>query len=190
MDLHDGVIQSIYAVGLTLDSIRLSLGEQSPAIPLLDVAMDGLNGAITDIRNFIMDLRPRRFQGDLGEGIRQLVREFQANMVIPVALDMQMESGQLPRNLGRAIFLTTQEALANIARHAHATQVAVKLSASADTATLFIQDNGRGFDKSKRKRTGHGLSNMNSRAGELGGKFELHSTLGNGTTLTLTLPIH
>ena len=78
MDLHDGVIQSIYAVGLTLDSIRLTLDEENPAIAMLDMAMEGLNGAITDIRNFIMDLRPRRFHGDLGEGIRQLVREFQA----------------------------------------------------------------------------------------------------------------
>ena len=189
MDLHDGVIQSIYAVGLTLDSVRLTLGEQSEAIPLLDVAMDGLNGAITDIRNFIMDLRPRRFQGDLGEGIRQLVREFQANMVIPVALDMKMDARQLHRKVGRAIFLTTQEALANIARHSHATQVSVKLTSSADSVSLTIQDNGRGFDTKRQKRTGHGLSNMTSRANQLGGQFTMQSTPGAGTSLSLTLPV-
>ena len=190
MDLHDGVIQSIYAVGLTLDSIRLTLGEENGAIPLLDVAMEGLNGAITDIRNFIMDLRPRRFQGDLGEGVRQLVREFQANMVIPVSLDMHMDAGQIPRSLGRAIFLTTQEALANIARHAHAKQVAVKMASTSDEITLVIQDNGRGFNVDNRKRTGHGLSNMESRAQELGGHFILESTPGEGTSVTLSLPLH
>ncbi|MCB0013165.1 MAG: GAF domain-containing sensor histidine kinase [Anaerolineales bacterium] len=189
MDLHDGVIQSIYAVGLTLDSIRLSLGEQNPAIPMLDMAMEGLNGAITDIRNFIMDLRPRRFHGDLGEGIRQLVREFQANMVIPVALDMQMAAGPLPRSLGRAVFLTTQEALANIARHAHARQVSVSLISSADEAKLTIKDDGRGFDVNHRKRTGHGLSNMATRARELGGRFRIESNLGEGTCLTFQVPI-
>ncbi|MDX1600435.1 MAG: GAF domain-containing protein, partial [Anaerolineales bacterium] len=80
MDLHDGVIQSIYAVGLTLETIQ-QLTAQNPekASEMLDEAIEGLNDAIRDIRNFILDLRPRRFEGDLTQGLARLVREFQAN---------------------------------------------------------------------------------------------------------------
>jgi signal transduction histidine kinase len=52
---------------------------------LLDTAIEGLNDAIRDIRNFILDLRPRRFAGDVQQGMAQLVREFQANTMVPVS---------------------------------------------------------------------------------------------------------
>src|SRR5690606_8829079 len=85
MDLHDGVIQSIYAVGLTLESTRLALPSDADEVStLLDTAIEGLNDAIRDIRNFILDLRPRRFAGDVQQGLAQLVREFQANTMVPV----------------------------------------------------------------------------------------------------------
>jgi signal transduction histidine kinase len=85
MDLHDGVIQSIYAVGLTLESAHMIL-EDAPeeARDLLNQSIAGLNDAIRDIRNFILDLRPRRFGGDLQAGLARLVREFQANAMIEV----------------------------------------------------------------------------------------------------------
>jgi len=66
MDLHDGVIQSIYAVGLTLEYVRAQLadGEVAEAEGRLAGAIDSLNATIRDIRTYILDLRPRRFQGD------------------------------------------------------------------------------------------------------------------------------
>ncbi|MEJ2749754.1 MAG: GAF domain-containing protein, partial [Anaerolineae bacterium] len=128
MDLHDGIIQSIYAVGLTLESVKLVITQQPDrADKLLDRAIEGLNDTIRDIRNFILDLRPQRFRGDVEVGISRLVREFQANAMVSVKLDVEQESvASLPTPIARAIFLTTQEALANIARHARATQVTVK----------------------------------------------------------------
>ena len=107
MDLHDGVIQSIYAVGLTLESTRLALPEGADeAMTLLDGAIAGLNDAIRDIRNFILDLRPRRFAGDVQQGLAQLVREFQANTMVPVSMSIPEQLDDLPLPLGRAIFLT------------------------------------------------------------------------------------
>jgi GAF domain-containing protein len=126
MDLHDGVIQSIFAVGLTLESTRLALagtGEAGQeAEELLDTAVEGLNDAIRDIRNFILDLRPRRFQGDLGQSISRLAREFQANTLVPLQLDLPPQLESLPNRTAHTIFLSTQEALANVARHAKATK--------------------------------------------------------------------
>jgi signal transduction histidine kinase len=190
MDLHDGVIQSIYAVGLTLESFRLELPDDSgDTAHLLETAISGLNDAIRDIRNFILDLRPRRFSGDLSQGLARLVREFQANTMIPVTLTIAQQIDDLPTPSASAVFLTTQESLANIARHARASEVTLTLVRSDTAVTLVISDNGQGFDPlDDSRRVGHGLANMQARADGLGGSFKVNAALGEGTTVTLRLP--
>lgn len=193
MDLHDGIIQSIYAVGLTLESVRLALNDDNheDADRLLELAIEGLNDTIRDIRNFILDLRPHRFQGNLQEGLARLVREFQANTMVVVVLQALPEDlSDLRTAQARAIFFTTQEALANVARHARAKQVEVTIKRTASNVTLCVKDNGRGFDMRIRSNTvGHGLSNMRSRAEDLKGVFKLQSAPGEGTAVTLMLPL-
>lgn len=191
MDLHDGVIQSIYAVGLTLESTRLALPDGADEVSsLLDAAIEGLNDAIRDIRNFILDLRPRRFAGDVQQGLAQLVREFQANTMVPVSVDFPAGLENLPLPVGRAIFLTTQEALANIARHARAKKVNLSLNYSDRQAKLTVEDDGRGFDMTNESlRVGHGLANMQARAESLHGSFNIEGTPGQGTKLVLSLPL-
>lgn len=191
MDLHDGIIQSIYAVGLTLESVKLVIPAQpDKADALLDRAISGLNDTIRDIRNFILDLRPQRFRGDVDVGISRLVREFQANAMVSVQLDVEQDAvASLPTPVARAIFLTTQEALANIARHARATQVVLKARRSGDMVELLVEDNGRGFDTDIQNQTiGHGLSNMRARAEELQGSCVIWSEPGQGTRIELSLP--
>jgi signal transduction histidine kinase len=192
MDLHDGVIQSIYAVGLTLESARLILSDDSDETTgLIDSAIVGLNDAIRDIRNFILDLRPRRFEGDLEQGLGRLAREFQANTMVPVDLDVPSRAvAALPPAVARAIFLTAQEALANVARHARANQVRIEVEWLKTNVRLLVEDDGRGFDVGKRAHTtGHGLSNMRARAEERGGSFKIESQVGEGTRVELTLPL-
>lgn len=190
MDLHDGVIQSIYAVGLTLESARLAMppGSDESEV-LLDTAVAGLNEAIRDIRNFILDLRPRRFPGDVQMGLQQLVREFQANTMVPVTLSIPESLSELPLPLARAIYLTTQEALANVARHARAHEVSVSLFCTSQDVTLNVRDDGRGFDlEAETVRIGHGLANMQARAEGLGGSFRIRAVPNHGTSITLELP--
>ena len=191
MDLHDGIIQSIYAVGLTLESVKLVIPDQpEKADQLLDRAIHGLNDTIRDIRNFILDLRPQRFRGDVDVGIGRLVREFQANAMVSVNLDVEQEAvASLPTPVARAIFLTTQEALANIARHARATEVTVRARQEKGVIELVVEDNGRGFDTDTQNQTiGHGLSNMRARAEELEGSCVIWSMPGQGTRIELSLP--
>ncbi len=191
MDLHDGVIQSIYAVGLTLESIHLALPDDDvESTKLLDTAIEGLNDAIRDIRNFILDLRPRRFSGDLSQGLARLVREFQANTMIPVTMTISQQLDNLPTPTARALFLTTQESLANVARHARAKSVIVTLMRSNSAVTVAVEDDGRGFDpQDDSRRVGHGLANMQARAEGMGGMFRLRSAPGQGTTITLKIPL-
>ena len=191
MDLHDGVIQSIYAVGLILESARLGLQDKPEESDSLMVhAIEELNDTIRDIRNFILDLRPHRFSGNLSQGIARLVREFQANTMTSVNLQVHPDmSSHLSTPAARALFLTTQEALANIARHARATEVVITVQCEQEWIELLIKDNGRGFDSAAQTQAvGHGLSNMRARAEELKGSFVIDSTLGKGTRVTLRLP--
>jgi two-component system sensor histidine kinase DevS len=192
MDLHDGIIQSIYAVGLTLDYTRLLMRESAEkAGARLEHAIDGLNAIIRDIRSYILDLQPSRIStDDLVEALTRLVREFKANTLVEA--DLQIESGSL-HDLGRqertALFLITQEALANTAKHAQASRVLVNLRSGSNAVMLQIIDNGRGFAAGPSAGTlGHGLSNMRERARAVGGGLTVVSSPGEGTTVTVRLP--
>jgi len=193
MDLHDGVIQSIYAVGLTLESARLLLpAEPAEANDILLQAIASLNDAIRDIRNFILDLRPQRFSGDLNQALARLIREFQANAMIPVRFLAQPEMmSSLPVPVARTIFLTTQEALANVARHARASEVTVEIWHELEKIILCVDDDGIGFDvKEQTQSVGHGLANMRARAEELNGTCTIQSAPGEGAQICLQLPIY
>jgi signal transduction histidine kinase len=191
MDLHDGVIQSIFAVGLTLESVLMMLPEDSEVSEVLLQTIDSLNDAIRDIRNFILDLRPQRFSGDLNQAMARLVREFQANAMIPVKFIADHDTlSTLPIPIARTIFFTTQEALANIARHARASQVTVEIWQEPSQAILCVIDDGRGFNVDEQAQSvGHGLANMRARAEERQGTFTIQSAPGEGTQICLKLPL-
>jgi two-component system sensor histidine kinase DevS len=193
MDLHDGIIQSIYAVGLALDYARMSLKENpKEAQAKIDQAIDGLNRTIRDIRSYIMDLRPRQFRGeDLMDGLQRLVDEFCANTDLEIDLTGP-DDGQivLPTTHATALFHICQEALANIAKHAAAQQASIDLWTAPGRALLEVSDDGQGFDLRKMSVTlGHGLSNMHTRAQKVGGDVEVTSELGKGTTVLAWVPL-
>jgi signal transduction histidine kinase len=194
MDLHDGIIQSIYAVGLTLEHVQYLLNENPPgAEERLDEAIKGLNLIIKDIRNYILDLRPERFEGtNLAAALDRLAREFQANTLadVDVSYDGKL-SGQLDEKSAAAAFHIVQEALANAAKHAAATHLSVIVARMGPEVVIGIRDNGRGFDEDKpQERLGHGLSNMQLRARSVGGRLKVRSRPGEGTLVTAYLPLN
>jgi signal transduction histidine kinase len=192
MDLHDGIIQSIYGVGLALDIARMALDEDSgEARKKIEESISSLNSTIRDIRAYILDLRPRQFHGDdLKQGLQRLVDEFQSNSVTRVTL-MGPEDGlvDFPSPNATALFHICQESLANIAKHARAQYAEVHLWTTRDRVLLEISDDGRGFDLRKMNITlGHGLSNMHSRARKVGGDVEITSSPGSGTNVLAWVP--
>jgi two-component system, NarL family, sensor histidine kinase DevS len=193
MDLHDGIIQSIYAVGLALDYARLAI-EDDPQLTRekISMAVDGLNSTIRDIRSYILDLRPRQFRGeDLMEGLQRLADEFRANTRIDTNL-IGPDDGALtmPTTHATALFHICQEALANVAKHAQATQAKINLWTAPERVLLEISDDGAGFDLRKMSVTlGHGLSNMHTRARKVGGDVEITSETGKGTTVLAWVPV-
>ena len=192
MDLHDGIIQSIYAVGLALDYARSTIEEEpSAARTKIDQAIEGLDTTIRDIRSYILDLRPRQLRGeDLMQGLEQLVEEFNANsrsQAILLGPRNGMEG--LPTANATTLFHICQEALANAAKHAKAGLVDVRLLTSEQRVILEVTDDGLGFDLRKMSVTlGHGLSNMHFRAQKVGGDVEINSEPGSGTTVLAWVP--
>jgi two-component system, NarL family, sensor histidine kinase DevS len=194
MDLHDGTIQSIYAVGLALEYARISLHEDPEIVrQKIDQAIEGLNNAIREIRTFILDLRPRDFAGeDLLEGLQRLVDEFHDNTRTEVLLTGSDDGKiNLPFEHADVLYHICQEALSNVAKHAQAEKVTIQLWKVPERILLEIADDGMGFDLRKVRLTlGHGLSNMNTRARKVGGDVEITSEIGKGTTILAWVPVH
>jgi signal transduction histidine kinase len=192
MDLHDGIIQSIYAVGLALDYAHIAIDEDPKMARIkIEQAIDGLNNTIRDIRSYILDLRPRQFRSeDLLAGLQQLVDEFRANSNAKANL-IGPKNGLvgLPTQNATALFHICQEALANVAKHSQAQQVTVHLWGTSERVILEVMDNGKGFDLRRMSITlGHGLSNMHARARKVGGDVEITSEPGDGTAVLAWVP--
>lgn len=192
MDLHDGIIQSIYAVGLTLEHARLLLGEEPEQTRnKIDQSIEDLNSTIRDLRAFIMDMRPRQlYEEDLMDGLKRLVNEFQANSLVETALSGPSEGLEfLPDAHAIALFHICQEALANIAKHAQAKKVEVMVWTTPARVLMEVHDDGRGFDLQKVQLTlGHGISNMQTRARNVSGDLEITTEPGKGTTIMVWMP--
>ena len=192
MDLHDGIIQSIYGVGLALENARAVLREDpESADKRLLKAMDDLNRTIRDIRTYILDLRPRQLHGEsLIEGLGRLVAEFRQNTKLEVTLAGPKEPlSDLRQVNAMVLFHICQEALANIAKHANASKVTIDLWSTSDRALLEIHDNGDGFDLEKASKTvGHGLANMQTRVANVGGDLDIITARKEGTTILAWVP--
>jgi signal transduction histidine kinase len=193
MDLHDGIVQSIYAVGLALDYARLAIEDDPKQARIkIEQAIEGINSTIGDIRSYISDLRPRQFGGEgLMEGLQRLIDEFQANTKSEATLTGPQDNlASLPPSHATALFHICQEALANVAKHSHAKKIGVHLWSTRERVLLEISDDGQGFDLHKMNITlGHGLSNMHTRAHKVGGDVEITSEPGEGTTVLAWVPM-
>lgn len=189
-DLHDGIIQALYGVGLFLEDVpELMETDRPEAEARVDRAIDSIHESIRDIRSFIFGLRDEATAEDsLAEGLRrlgaELARGSSAAVTVRAPVDPPMDAADVAQ-----VLRFTREALSNVARHASATSVEVVLDARSDGAELRVIDDGRGFDLSAAPLPGHhGLGNMRARAVELGATLEVTSRPGGGTTVRLWVP--
>jgi signal transduction histidine kinase len=192
MDLHDGVIQSIYGIGLMLEEAQNRFEtEAEGGKDLIAQAIEGLRRTIHDIRNYIMDLRPQRFQGrDLREGLAELAREVRAHSFLSINIEVETEDlTWLSPEQTVEILHIAREALTNVRKHARASQVDISVTRRADALLLNITDNGIGLDPSLiYNGTGHGLHNMQERTQALGGKISFSKAESGGTGVQLEVP--
>ncbi len=181
-DLHDSVKQHIFVVALQVGTAKLRLGPDAEEVqqPLAE-AEHVLLQVQQELKTLIRELRPVALEGKgLGVALQELVTQWTSQTNITA--NLQIESKQtLPLLIEEAFFRVTQEALANVARHSHATLVQIRLASEQDKDTLSVSDNGQGFATNATGGKGFGLLSMQERMKALGGDVCIESTLGQGT---------
>jgi signal transduction histidine kinase len=187
-DLHDGVIQSLYAAGMGLSGIRpLLRPEQTEAAARLEQSRAALNETIHDVRNFLIGLEPEALKLqtfsqavaallDLMNGIRPCHSrvEIDETLASRLTLAQRVHALQIAR-----------EAISNALRHGEASQITLALRSRAGQAEFEVTDDGRGFDPNSAASPGKGLLNFAQRARELGADLSVESQPGQGTRVRL-----
>jgi signal transduction histidine kinase len=193
-ELHDGVIQSIYGAGLALDD-ALHTMQQSPTAGQDKVrrVMAALDRTIAEIRTFIMRLEAREQTSELAQRLADLVEEYGgAGPRIELAADPRAGEA-LPAESIRQLVQVAREALANAIQHSGAGRIELGLRLLNDAVELTVTDDGRGFDPAAERPVGpdgrgRGLPNLRQRLLQLGGRLELDSAPGQGTTVRVLVP--
>ncbi len=189
-DLHDGIIQSIYAVGLSLEDVPELMEEDRDEVVLrVERAIDSLHLTIRDIRNFIFGLRPELLSGmTLMGGLAATAEEFRHNSMIDVELQEGGMTEEPSAETTAHLLGIVHEALGNIARHSGASRAVITVSATDVGLELTVTDNGHGFDPATAATIGHqGLANMRSRADGIGATMTIDSDSA-GTAVRVILP--
>lgn len=192
-DLHDGVIQGLYAVGLGLEEVTEILRtDPGRAEELVDGAIDAIHRSIAEIREFISGLRPSMAGASVATGIAALVDGLRLTTTIDVEASVDLtpaELSGLSQDARHEVLHIVREALSNIARHSRATRASVSLQRIDDALRLEVVDNGVGFDPATvASGRHHGLVNLRDRAAAAGARLEVDSRPGQGTRLILHLP--
>jgi signal transduction histidine kinase len=189
-DLHDGVIQSLYAAGMGLAGIRAQLRpEQSDAAERLEQTRATLNETIHDVRNFIIGLEPEALKlQTFTQAISALLDTLQRSQPIRAQLGID-ETLAARLTLAQRVHALqiAREAVSNAVRHGAAAQVVITLQSAGDRAHFEVADDGRGFDPSV-VQPGSGLANFAQRARELGGALAVESRPGTGARIRLSFP--
>jgi len=191
-DLHDGVIQSIYAAGLGLESAMSELEhDQAAARTRLSHCRQSLNGVIREVRGFISGLEPEQMQRHgFALELAALARTMQA--LWPVRIVHKVDARAAARlSIGQEVHALqiARECISNALRHGEAKKVLITLTRDADRGVLTVRDDGRGFDPGLVPGQGSGLQNLASRAREMGGSLHVDSQPGRGSTIIITFPL-
>jgi signal transduction histidine kinase len=188
MDLHDGVIQSIYAIGMYVDIMR---GAPELKSDDLRPVIDNLNDVIEEIRSYIQDLKRRDHKNSIRNSLQDIIR----HLCLPGSMTVELEATDVPLPFPQptydAICQMANEAISNVVRHAKANHLRVAARMDHDAFVLRIADDGQGFNPKVTGDDHHGLGlrNIQQRARLHGGHIHIDSTPGRGTTITLTIPV-
>jgi signal transduction histidine kinase len=182
-DLHDGTQQRL--VSLVLD-LRAAQAAVPPELPELRAQLarvaDGLTGALEDLRELSRGIHPAVLsEGGLAPALKALARR----SAVPVELEVEVPA-RLAEPVEVAAYYVVSEALANTAKHAHASVIHVRVQAGDDRLRLSVRDDGVGGATPGR---GSGLVGLTDRVQALGGTITIHSPAGQGTRLQIDLPV-
>jgi len=191
-DLHDGIIQSIYAIGLSLNACRRVIGGQSPpAVQQLSEAIDDLNVVIRDVRRYIGGLEhrvssPEEFIDSLDAIVRMMGRDQAQGFKLTVDAEAARRLNSVQ---AQHLLYIAKEAMSNSMRHAQAKNGTISLKLHNSHVRLRVEDNGIGFNPSALPHQGQGMRNIVKRSQKLGAGCEIISAPGKGTQVIVDIPV-
>lgn len=195
-DIHDTVSQSLFGIVYTLDgSLKLLPEQPDVVIPELERALRVAEETHQEVRQSILNIWPSEITSDrFVDGLRKYTNNVCQAMGLHLVFNMTGDFERLSPQVRRGLYRIAQETLANAAHHAAASEVTISLDVAADQATLSIEDNGRGFEPStalarEYDREHFGLRGMRERARSLGGRCEIHSRPGSGSSILVDIPL-
>jgi PAS domain S-box-containing protein len=185
-DLHDNVIQRLYASGLSLQAAGgLPL---EPARGRIEEVIEGIDATIRELRHAIFELhRDAADPGVMGRELNKIVHDAERALGFTPKLACEIDRA-LPTGLAADVLAVAREALANAAKHARATEIAIRLCTEGDHVRLVVDDDGVGLSPGALR--GHGLDNMQARAQALNGDCLVSTRSGGGTRIDWRAPVH
>ncbi len=183
-DLHDSVLQSLYAIGIGIEtSSRISHSKEAISLDMKTISQ--INQLIQEVRGMIRELESGTVQEfDLSSELNTLRTTYTQAGRLDVKLDLQRSAIEvLTHEEEREILNIVREALSNCTRHASATQAVVSIRMRDTRIRISISDDGIGFSPTGGRPRGYGLANMEARAKRLGGAFRVLAKTGEGTQI-------
>jgi len=192
-EIHEGVAQNLYFLGLQLEMCQ-KLTRENPQ--RVEQELSGLQAllqeSIGDLRRLIWALRPVELE-ELGpiEAVRRLASDLEAQVGLKIEVTVRGKERRLSPEVEGALYRCAQEALNNVAKHAQARHAWVVFELEQDRVQIEVRDDGRGFDVASELKAprGLGLRHLSERIEELGGKFHIDSAPQRGTCLRAVLPL-
>lgn len=188
-ELHDAISQDLFSLSMLAGGLQSALPADSPLQRQAVMLEQTTNSTIREMRALLLELRPTRLeQLSLVAALQELATAYSTRLGIQVKAELTPL--ELEANKEHTILRIAQEALANAARHASATEISLLLTRQNGQALFCIRDNGKGFQASAESlRHGLGLRMMQERVQELHGTFSLESAPDQGTSLEIHLPL-
>jgi PAS domain S-box-containing protein len=192
-DLHDGIVQEIYAVGLRLEEAQRNVleGAGRPAADGLARAIADLNSVIRKLRSHILGASPQVLDGhQLRAELQELARSVDGAQRLRFRLEIDQEAAaRLTPDSANQVLNIVREAMSNSLRHSGGQRGLVSLQSYRDGVRVVVEDDGNGFDQQRAHPGGQGLRNMAARTSQLNGHLDIRSSPGTGTRITLDIPM-
>jgi len=186
-DLHDAVTQTLFSATLIAEVLpKVWEKNKNEGINRLAELRQLTRGALAEMRTLLLELRPSALKdAPYADLLRQLCDALNGRSRIPIKLNIESEP-EFPVEIKIAFYRITQEAFNNIAKHANATQVAIRLYENADCVNLEIIDNGKGMDQENVPSNHLGIGIMKERAANINAEIKIESEIGSGTSILLS----
>ncbi len=186
-DLHDSVTQTLFSASLIAEVLpKLVRRKPDEGHRRLDELRELTRGALAEMRTLLLELRPATLvEVGIEELLRQLTEAVRGRARIPIELQMDVTS-VLPPDVKVAFYYIAQEALNNVAKHAHAGQVKVSMRSNPEGALLVMEDDGHGFDLDAVTPEHLGLAIMRERSEGISGALEIETDIGAGSKVAVT----